>query len=373
MLATSRVKFDVAKNAWMIYGYDECRTLFSSACVAIPPVFVPQGATLNSAASTIANRLARISNDHSHQAAREAALSLYQRLTAADIRSIVHRQLSTIIVHEQLLPAKVTLPFDWVNLIAKRSCTAVILNAFGFEANDTDWILANMPVLVKLLSPVKTADDIEALNRISIDLAQMVRKWLLNSGLSEGAQEIISPDARNENADLLVANLVGLLIQSYDAGRGLLTNLLFALSGPQIPQAGHAGEIISFVEEVLRIDGPVHNTTRIAVCDIEVTNHTIRNGDRIVLTLAAANLDPLVFDDPISFNAHRANNKHQLSFGYGAHECIARPLMIKIATEVCDWLLDRYRLIEIVQPTLEFEPQQNVRLIRNLLVRFHKY
>lgn len=48
----------------------------------------------------------------------------------------------------------------------------------------------------------------------------------------------------------------------------------------------------------------------------------MRTGDMVLPSLAAANRDPSFFDDPDSYDLHRANARHHLAFGKGRHHCI---------------------------------------------------
>ena len=79
------------------------------------------------------------------------------------------------------------------------------------------------------------------------------------------------------------------------------------------------------VEETLRFCAPVHIFQRWALEDVEVDGISFRRGDKVSLILAAANLDPTKFSDPLAFqpDRHEAPN---LSFGAGIHFCIGAPL-----------------------------------------------
>lgn len=79
------------------------------------------------------------------------------------------------------------------------------------------------------------------------------------------------------------------------------------------------------VEETLRICAPVHIFQRYCLEPAEIDGVTFKRGDKVSLILAAANLDPLKFTDPLSFNPER-NEAPNLSFGAGIHFCIGAPL-----------------------------------------------
>lgn len=79
------------------------------------------------------------------------------------------------------------------------------------------------------------------------------------------------------------------------------------------------------VEECLRICAPVHIFQRYALEDIDFDGLSFRRGDKVALILAAANLDPKKFSDPLAFRPDREEGPN-LSFGAGIHFCIGAPL-----------------------------------------------
>ncbi|MBY5756768.1 cytochrome P450 [Rhizobium leguminosarum] len=79
------------------------------------------------------------------------------------------------------------------------------------------------------------------------------------------------------------------------------------------------------VEETLRICAPVHIFQRWALEPAEIDGVSFERGDKVSLILAAANLDPAKFTDPLTFKPDR-NEAANLSFGAGIHFCIGAPL-----------------------------------------------
>ena len=79
------------------------------------------------------------------------------------------------------------------------------------------------------------------------------------------------------------------------------------------------------IEENLRISAPVHIFDRWALEDLEIGGIQLKKGDEVGLILAAANLDPHKFSDPLAFRPDRDEGT-SLSFGAGIHFCIGAPL-----------------------------------------------
>jgi cytochrome P450 len=78
-------------------------------------------------------------------------------------------------------------------------------------------------------------------------------------------------------------------------------------------------------EETLRFDPPVQLTARLVAEPFEFHGHRFRQGQEIVLLLAAANRDPAANPNPRRFDVRRREIRH-LSFGHGAHFCLGANL-----------------------------------------------
>ena len=80
------------------------------------------------------------------------------------------------------------------------------------------------------------------------------------------------------------------------------------------------------VEEMIRWTASVRHFMRTAQVDTEILGQEIKKGDWLYLSYKAANLDPKVFDDPLSFDITRPNADRNISFGYGVHFCLGAQL-----------------------------------------------
>jgi cytochrome P450 PksS len=80
------------------------------------------------------------------------------------------------------------------------------------------------------------------------------------------------------------------------------------------------------VEEFLRFVSPVQfSNPRYVRRDIELEGVQLKKGDRVMVMLAAANMDPAVHDQPASLDLERKPNRH-MSFGTGIHFCLGHQL-----------------------------------------------
>lgn len=79
------------------------------------------------------------------------------------------------------------------------------------------------------------------------------------------------------------------------------------------------------IEEIIRIYSSVLAIGRTATRDTEIAGQKIKKGDMVMLSFAAASLDPRVFDDPNSLDIDR-KIRTNIAFGSGPHRCIGQHL-----------------------------------------------
>jgi cytochrome P450 len=75
------------------------------------------------------------------------------------------------------------------------------------------------------------------------------------------------------------------------------------------------------VEEFLRMWPPFHALARYVKQDCEVGGQPIKQGERVLFVLGAANGDERAFDNPQDVDIDRQPNRH-LTFGTGVHRCL---------------------------------------------------
>lgn len=104
----------------------------------------------------------------------------------------------------------------------------------------------------------------------------------------------------------------------------------------------------SAVEELLRFV-PINTAAmfaRYALEDVELSGVTVRAGEPVLPSLAAANRDPDVFTDPERLDLTRATNPH-VTFGYGPHLCIGAQLARLELQVALRALLDRFPRLDV--------------------------
>jgi cytochrome P450 len=139
---------------------------------------------------------------------------------------------------------------------------------------------------------------------------------------------IAESDGGRLSEDELVATVILLLNAGHEATVQAIGNGVKTMLDARI-DAGLAftsdSATAATVEELLRFDPPLHLFQRHALEDVEFAGVRLKKGDRIGLSLGAANRDPDRFPHPDAFDYARAPNPH-VSFGAGIHFCVGAPL-----------------------------------------------
>jgi cytochrome P450 len=85
------------------------------------------------------------------------------------------------------------------------------------------------------------------------------------------------------------------------------------------------GAAARIVAEIVRLESPVQRVARIAPRDLVLGNRQIKQGDRVMLLLGAANRDPHQFSCPSQLDLER-EQKPDVGFGAGGHSCLGTSL-----------------------------------------------
>lgn len=105
--------------------------------------------------------------------------------------------------------------------------------------------------------------------------------------------------------------------------------------------------VAPFVEEVLRVAGPVHWMGRVTMNDTTLGATQIHKGDRVLAVLAAANRDPDVYPNPTEIGQCPASGSpDHLAFGFGTRFCPGAALARLEIGEATTVLLSRCRNLQ---------------------------
>jgi cytochrome P450 len=270
---------------------------------------------------------------------------------------------------------------------AARRIAAGCLEACGTDAAGIDRFARSFPVRViaemiglppeaapeaaqliadftRCLSPLSSPAQIENSKAAATQLLRLLEECAgrKRGGVPMQLERLMSLGVTQREAAL--ANLLGLMSQTYEATAGLIGNTLLALARDADLCRRASGDdalLRRVVQEVLRHDPPVHNTRRYVAEDGIVAGQPMKAGDAILVVLAAANRDPAMHARPHQFDPDRAD-KSCFTFGHGRHACPGASIATTLAVIGVQALMARGVPFDDLPQGLRYAASVNARI-----------
>jgi cytochrome P450 len=121
------------------------------------------------------------------------------------------------------------------------------------------------------------------------------------------------------------------------------------------------GLVDAALEESLRLEPAAAAVDRYATADTTLERARIGAGELVRVSLAAANRDPAVFQEPDRYDLSRPNVRRHLSFAAGPHVCIGVHVARLEARVALRAILERF-------PRLRLDPERPAS-VRGLVFR----
>jgi cytochrome P450 len=167
---------------------------------------------------------------------------------------------------------------------------------------------------------------------------------------------LLSALVQSPAGDLSPLELVGactlLLFAGHETTTTLLDNALaILLARPDLRKwlRERPGAWDAAVEEILRVAGPARTMARKVAQPHTRAGRALERGDRVLLSIAAANHDAAVFCEPQRIDLARSPNPH-LGFGWGPHVCLGANLARLEARTALRALLERFPDLAACEP-----------------------
>ena len=233
--------------------------------------------------------------------------------------------------------------------VAGPLAVAVMAEALGLGRTNPEKILAWYDGIVAAVQAEAAADrpgQVAATGTAAFaELAASLRQVIAapqGSLLADAAGALTEDEA--------ISNAGVLLFGGIETTEGMIANaMLHLLSSPAELELVRAdpGLIPAAIEESLRLEPAAAVVDRYATRDTELSGARISAGDQVTVSLAGANRDPRIFDDPDRFQICRPNAARHLAFAHGPHFCLGAHLArleARIAVETLLGLLPGLRL-----------------------------
>ena len=242
--------------------------------------------------------------------------------------------------------------------LAAPLAVGVIARALNLEEADPDRVLGWYRAIVAGVEGVNAGREVgDGTRRAVADLRRAVDRTVSDSAgslLAEVAEE------GSLTADELFSNTAVLMFGAIETSEGMTANALAHLIGDPSQLAAVANDrslVPDAVEESLRMEPAATLVDRYATREVDLLEARIGVGELVTVSLAGANRDPVVFNDPDRFDVRRPNLHLQLAFVKGPHVCLGLHLARLQTIAAVDAVLD---LLPGVRLDDDFEPARGL-------------
>ena len=256
--------------------------------------------------------------------------------------------------------------------------SVVISELLGVADGDLERFKKWTNVIAAFLGNIREVEDNIGPARESVAELNRFLKETIAKRRAEPKDDLLSALVTAEDQgdsfseDELYSMCIMLIFAGHETTTNLIGNGILALieNPSQLELLRNQPSLIeSTVEEIIRHNGPVQSISRIALEDLQIGNKQIANGDRISLTLGAANRDPERFSDPDRFNIERTDGRH-IGFGFGIHFCLGAALARMEGQAAIGSVVSRMPELALGEQTLEWRYNPVLRGLKELNVVF---
>ncbi|MEM9563066.1 MAG: cytochrome P450 [Actinomycetota bacterium] len=251
---------------------------------------------------------------------------------------------------------------DFVVDVAAALPLRIVCDLMGIPDSEYKFVFDRTNVILGASDPEYVADEadvITALLTAGGDLANLMNEVAESKKGGDGSDltsQLINADLGDD--ELTPGDLASFFILLVVAGNETTRNsiswgLKYLTDHPDQRAAWAAdfdGLAQTAVEEIVRMASPVTYMRRTATVDTEINGQAIAEGDKVCMFYLAANRDPEVFDDPLTFDIRRQPNPHVGFGGPGPHFCLGAHLARRQITVMFRQLFQRLPDIEATGP-----------------------
>ncbi|MGV9666121.1 cytochrome P450 family protein [Nocardia niigatensis] len=368
------VRFPDGGTGWLITGYEEAKAAFLDP--AISKALKSQGARAALAGDGAGAQAGAMFGD---------MMLFYDPPEHTRLRTLVNRAFSSRAVRELApriteladglladLAAEAAADQDLLDRYAFPLPMLVICELLGVPNQDRDDFRAWSTTLVSNDEPAEARGA--AVHKFLAYIDQLIRTKhddpsddLLSELIS------VSEDGDRLSHRELISMVFLLLVAGFETTVNLISNGVAILLTDKDARATldeSPDRVPDFVEEVLRFESPAsEGTFRYTTAPVVLGGVEIPAGQRILVSMAAADRDPARFTDPHRVDLDRADRNH-LAFGYGIHRCVGAPLARMEGGIALTRLLATYPNLEMAADAeLSWRTSLIVRGLTNLPVR----
>ncbi|WP_201364652.1 cytochrome P450 [Dictyobacter formicarum] len=319
---------------------------------------------LGSSVADIFRYLVRMNDSNGHCPFKQAVSTILKSIDATQIADQSHKWAQVLIDEVGQKAAS-----SYCSDFSFHLPVYVIASLLGVPHDTLHQIALWMSDFVPCLAPSSSPEQVKRGKEAADHLRDLFHSLLSSQqvGRSAGLLATLAEEAKQvgcEETEVIVANGIGFLSQAYEATAGLIGNTIVALASHRtVREQVRADPSLfrSVIKEVLRYDPPIQNTRRFLAQDGRVANQEMKEGDVVLVVLAAANRDPLANPNPEQFDIFR-KDRHIFTFGAGPHICPGETLATMIASAGVEQLTASGVDLEQLARTVIYRSSVNARI-----------
>jgi cytochrome P450 len=219
----------------------------------------------------------------------------------------------------------------------------VAARALGLEGTEAATVLGWYDAIVAAVTGVAAGEPVTPAGREAFAALRSSVELTLDRN-PPSSLVTTAGQARGLTRAEVASNVGVLMFGGIETTEGMIANAilhLLAHPGQRALVESDREWLPNSIEESLRLEPAAASVDRYATRDVRLGGASIRRGDLVTISIAAANRDPDLFPDPDRFDVRRENARHQLAFARGPHVCIGMHLARLEAHIAIAHLLDR--------------------------------
>ncbi|WP_326824686.1 cytochrome P450 [Streptosporangium sp. NBC_01756] len=342
----TRVRTRVGDVVWLVSGYEEARQAFADQRLGRSAPFPERAARISDSVLIGGPRgdIATEKADHDRMRRMLVPAFSARRMTAMEphVQQLVDGLLDQM--------AELPRPADLRQELSLPLPVLVICELLGVPYDDRAHFRKLADAITDLSDPERAGTAMDGLTDYT--------RALLIGKRAQPAEDVFSDLATMDAPDEEVARLAaGLLFAGHETTANQIDyGTLLLLTNPEQRDALRADPSLAgtAVEEIVRMSAPGdHGLPRYAHEDVTIGGVTIRRGEAVLISTAAANRDERAFPEPERFDIGRALGDPHLGFGYAGRYCIGASLARVELRTVFGTLFRRFPDLALAVPAEE--------------------
>jgi cytochrome P450 len=196
---------------------------------------------------------------------------------------------------------------------------SIMARALGLHQDEVTPMLGWYDGIVTAVTDITAGHSLPAAGRDAFSAL----KTRLVAVIADDDELLGTAAARSDlSHDQVVSNAAILLFGGIETTEGMITNALLYLLENENAATTEPTHLDAVIDESLRLEPAAAVIDRYATTNTTLATAHIEEGDLVRVSIAAANRDPAIFEDPDRYHPGRPRARRHLAFAQGPHVCL---------------------------------------------------